>query len=265
MNKLRILCNVILRAWFVHHRHYLEQTKTFVLGFVFVFFLAHEQAIEGKLFAKESWHAAYWSNLELTLEVEVAMEWKTGVVVATVIWRTVFRKTRHSFSSLRVFLPAGGLSAACSRTWLTPILRCLKSLWVTFRLMPVTPWTRRRRCSGSPRHNILPYRHPPSIPKAGMLILKNFSHTASFSPFTKREWQKLKLLLNVTLFFHHSKSFLYLGNFNECFECLYWAYLLYAIPRLLPRSSSFSPLHSKSISKLPSSPATVFLFSDPSL
>ena len=148
---------------------------------------------------------------------------------------------------------------------LRPILRCLKSLWVTFRLMPVTPWTRRRRCSGSPRHNILPYRHPPSIPKAGMLILKNFSHTASFSPFTKREWQKLKLLLNVTLFFHHSKSFLYHGNFNECFECLYWAYLLYAIPLLLPRSSSFSPLHSKSISKLLSSPATIFLFSNPSL
>ena len=39
------LCNAILRAWFVHHRHYLERTKTFVLGFVFVFVLAHEQAI----------------------------------------------------------------------------------------------------------------------------------------------------------------------------------------------------------------------------
>ena len=31
-------CNVILRAWFVRHRHYLEQTKTFALVFV----LAHE-------------------------------------------------------------------------------------------------------------------------------------------------------------------------------------------------------------------------------
>ena len=39
------LCNVILRAWFVCHRHYLERTKTFVLGFVFVFVLAHEQAV----------------------------------------------------------------------------------------------------------------------------------------------------------------------------------------------------------------------------
>ena len=31
----------MLRAWFVRHRHCLEQTKTFVFGFVFV--LAHEQ------------------------------------------------------------------------------------------------------------------------------------------------------------------------------------------------------------------------------
>ena len=44
-NEPIIICNVILRAWFVPHRHYLEQTKTFVLGFVFVFVLAHEQAI----------------------------------------------------------------------------------------------------------------------------------------------------------------------------------------------------------------------------
>ena len=41
----KIICNVILRACFIHHRHYLEQTKVFVLGFVFVFVLAHEQAI----------------------------------------------------------------------------------------------------------------------------------------------------------------------------------------------------------------------------
>ena len=39
-----ILCNVILRAWFVRHRHDLELTKTFVLSLVFVFVLAHEQA-----------------------------------------------------------------------------------------------------------------------------------------------------------------------------------------------------------------------------
>ena len=41
-NEPIILCKVILRAWFVRHRHYLESTKTF--GFVFVFVLAHEQA-----------------------------------------------------------------------------------------------------------------------------------------------------------------------------------------------------------------------------
>ena len=40
-----ILCNIILRAWFIRHRHYLEQTKTFVLNFVFVFVLTHEQTI----------------------------------------------------------------------------------------------------------------------------------------------------------------------------------------------------------------------------
>ena len=44
-NKPIILCNVILRAWFVCHRHYLERTKTFVFVLVFVFVLAHEQAI----------------------------------------------------------------------------------------------------------------------------------------------------------------------------------------------------------------------------
>ena len=38
-NEPIILCNVILRAWFVRHRHNLERTKTFV------FVLANEQAI----------------------------------------------------------------------------------------------------------------------------------------------------------------------------------------------------------------------------
>ena len=43
---IRLLRNdVILRAWFVRQGHYLERTKTFVLGFVLVFVLAHEQAI----------------------------------------------------------------------------------------------------------------------------------------------------------------------------------------------------------------------------
>ena len=39
--------NSILRytKGFVRHRHNLERTKTFVLGFVFVFILAHEQAV----------------------------------------------------------------------------------------------------------------------------------------------------------------------------------------------------------------------------
>ena len=37
------ICNVIIRAWFVRHCHFLERAKTFVLGLVFV--LAHEQAI----------------------------------------------------------------------------------------------------------------------------------------------------------------------------------------------------------------------------
>ena len=44
-NEPIILCYVILRAWFVCHRHYLERTKTFVLGFVFIFVLTHGQAI----------------------------------------------------------------------------------------------------------------------------------------------------------------------------------------------------------------------------
>ena len=41
-----IVCKIILRAWFIRHRHYLEQKKTFELGFVFVFVLAREQAME---------------------------------------------------------------------------------------------------------------------------------------------------------------------------------------------------------------------------
>ena len=40
---LYVIKGVILRAWFVCHRHYLDRSKTFVLGSVFV--LAHEQAI----------------------------------------------------------------------------------------------------------------------------------------------------------------------------------------------------------------------------
>ena len=40
-NEPIIICNAILRAWFVRHRNYLERTKTFVLGFVFV--LAYRQ------------------------------------------------------------------------------------------------------------------------------------------------------------------------------------------------------------------------------
>ena len=44
-NKPINICNIILSTWFVRHRYYQEQTKTFVLGFVFVFVLAHEQAI----------------------------------------------------------------------------------------------------------------------------------------------------------------------------------------------------------------------------
>ena len=37
--------NVILRAWFVRHRYYLERMITFGFVFVFAFVLAHEQAI----------------------------------------------------------------------------------------------------------------------------------------------------------------------------------------------------------------------------
>ena len=44
-NEPIVICNVIIRAWFVRHRHYLQRMKTFVLGFVFVFVLANEQAI----------------------------------------------------------------------------------------------------------------------------------------------------------------------------------------------------------------------------
>ena len=40
-NEPIIQCNVILRAWFNRHLHYLVWKKTFVLGFVFVFVLAH--------------------------------------------------------------------------------------------------------------------------------------------------------------------------------------------------------------------------------
>ena len=35
-NEPIIICNVILRAWSVCHRHYLERMKTFLFGFVFV-------------------------------------------------------------------------------------------------------------------------------------------------------------------------------------------------------------------------------------
>ena len=44
-NEPIILCYVILRAWFVRNRHYLERTKTFVPGSIFVFVLTHEQVI----------------------------------------------------------------------------------------------------------------------------------------------------------------------------------------------------------------------------
>ena len=54
MNELIIMCNIILRAWFIRHRHYLEQTKTFVFSFVFVFVLAHEQAISSDYKAHSS-------------------------------------------------------------------------------------------------------------------------------------------------------------------------------------------------------------------
>ena len=55
------LCNVILRAWFVRHRYYLERTKTFVLGFVFMFVLAHEQAISKNWTHFYSFHAHFLS------------------------------------------------------------------------------------------------------------------------------------------------------------------------------------------------------------
>ena len=44
-NEPIIICKVVLRAWFNRHMYYLERMKTFVLGFIFVFVLAHEQAI----------------------------------------------------------------------------------------------------------------------------------------------------------------------------------------------------------------------------
>ena len=44
-------CNVILRAWFIRHKHNLERTKTFTLGFVFVFVLAHEHCSLNRLLA----------------------------------------------------------------------------------------------------------------------------------------------------------------------------------------------------------------------
>ena len=48
MNEPILQCIIVLRAWFVHHRLYPEQTKTLVFGFVFVFVLAHEQPIKTK-------------------------------------------------------------------------------------------------------------------------------------------------------------------------------------------------------------------------
>ena len=42
-NEQILQCIIVLRAWFVRHRLYPEQTKTFVFGFIFV--LAHEQPI----------------------------------------------------------------------------------------------------------------------------------------------------------------------------------------------------------------------------
>ena len=44
-NEQILQCIIVLKAWFVRHRLYPERTKTFVLGFVFVFVLAHEQPI----------------------------------------------------------------------------------------------------------------------------------------------------------------------------------------------------------------------------
>ena len=44
-NEQILQCIIVIKAWFVRHRLYPERTKTFVLGFVFVFVLAHEQPI----------------------------------------------------------------------------------------------------------------------------------------------------------------------------------------------------------------------------
>ena len=59
-NEPIILCNVILRAWFIRHRHYLGRTKTFVLGFVFV--LAHDQPINERYFHPKSRGGADWAS-----------------------------------------------------------------------------------------------------------------------------------------------------------------------------------------------------------
>ena len=44
-NEQNLQCIILLKAWFVRPRLYPERTKNFVLGFVFVFVLAHEQPI----------------------------------------------------------------------------------------------------------------------------------------------------------------------------------------------------------------------------
>ena len=44
-NKPILQCIVVLRACFIRHRLYPKRTKTFDFGFVFVFFVAHEQPV----------------------------------------------------------------------------------------------------------------------------------------------------------------------------------------------------------------------------
>ena len=44
-NEPILQCIILLKARFVRHRLYPERTKIFVLGFVFVFVLAHEQPL----------------------------------------------------------------------------------------------------------------------------------------------------------------------------------------------------------------------------
>ena len=44
-NETILKCIIELRAWFVRHRLYPGQMKTFVFGLVLVFVLAHEQPI----------------------------------------------------------------------------------------------------------------------------------------------------------------------------------------------------------------------------